>query len=105
MSRMTKFLKQQCLFEAAKRTSKGEVQLNTFGDVLYKSGKRVKCRREQMIKDVQTSNGAILQSSTRYFIDDTVQVRANDRIDGKTVLQVEEYVNQLGKVEGYECYV
>ena len=57
------------------------------------------------MKDVQTSTGAIQRSSTRYFIDETQPVEADDRIDGKTVLEVSEYINQLGKVEGYECYV
>lgn len=105
MSRMTKFLKQKCLFEQAKRDSKGEVLLDVYGSVLYKAVKRIKCRKEECIKDVQTSNGAILQSSTRYFIDNSVEVHADDKLDGKTVLQTESYVNHLGHIEGYECYV
>ena len=105
MSRMSKFLRQECSFEKAKRNSAGIVQLDKFGDVLYSSPRTIKCRRERIVKDVQTSTGAIQRSSTRYFIDETQLVEADDRIDGKTVIEVSEYINQLGKVEGYECYV
>ena len=105
MSRMTKFLKQSCSFEKAKKNSNGQVQLNKFGEVLYETPTIIKCRRERIVRDVQTSTGAILRSSTRYFTDDSQIIEADDRLDGRIVLEVEEYTNQLGKVEGYESYV
>lgn len=105
MSRMTKFLKQTCTFEKALRDENGTVQLDKFGEVVYGEPVELKCRRERIIKDVQTNTGAILRSSTRYFTDEVQAIDADDRIDGKTVLETEEYINQLGKVEGYESYV
>lgn len=105
MSRMSKFLKQECSFERAKRNADGSVQLDKFGDVMYESPVTLKCRRERIVKDVQTATGAILRSSTRYFTDEIQPIEADDRFDGKTILQVEEYVNQLGRIEGYESYV
>lgn len=105
MSRMTKFLKQQCVFEQAQRDSNGKVLLDRYGEILYEPPVTIKCRREKIIKDVQTNTGAILRSSTRYFTDETRVVDAGDRFDGKVVLEVEEYTNQLGLTEGYESYV
>ena len=54
---------------------------------------------------MQTSNGAVLRSSTRYYTDESRAIEADDRFDGKAVLEVEEYTNQLGNTEGYESYV
>ncbi|MGN1230069.1 MAG: hypothetical protein ACI4T5_10520 [Prevotella sp.] len=102
---MTKFLKQKCVFERAKRSEDGSVQLDQFGEVIYEPPVTLKCRRERVIKDVQTNTGAILRSSTRYFTDESQPIDADDRFDGKTILEVEEYTNQLGKTEGYESYV
>ena len=105
MSRMTKFLKQTCTFERANRNTDGSIKLNKFGEVEYFAPVQLKCRRERIIKDVQTTNGAILKSSTRYFTDETAAINADDKLDGRVVLEVEEYTNQLGKPEGYESYV
>lgn len=105
MSRMTKFLKQTCSFEKALRNSDGTTKLDKFGEVMYAAPKSIKCRRERIIKDVQTNTGAILSSSTRYFVDEVQVIEPDDRFDGKAVLEVEEYVNAQGATEGYECYV
>ena len=105
MSRMSKCLKQTCILEKARKNPDGSTKLDKFGEIMYDAPQTIKCRRERIVKDVQTSTGAIQRSSTRYFIDETQPVEADDRIDGKTVLEVSEYINQLGKVEGYECYV
>lgn len=105
MSRITKFLKQTCSYEAALRDDLGKVQLDAFGEVLYAPARVLRCRREKTVQDVQTNTGAVLRSSTRYFTDESVEINADDRLDGKTVLTVEEYTNQLGKTEGYESYV
>ena len=76
---MTKFLNQKCSYEQAKRNKFGEAQLDDYGEVQYNSRRSVKCRREQTVQDMQTGNGAILRSSTRYFIDSSVQLKADDR--------------------------
>ena len=49
MSRMTKFLKQTCTFERAKRDSRGNVQLDKFGEVIYESPRQLRCRRERVM--------------------------------------------------------
>lgn len=105
MSRMTKFLRQKCQFEQAQRNTDGTVKLNDYGDILYEAPQELKCRREKYVKDIQTNTGAILKASTRYFLDEHVEVQADDRIDGHVILSAEEYTNQLGRCEGYECYV
>lgn len=105
MSRMTKFLKQTCVFERMKRNDEGTAVLDKFGEPQYEAPKKLKCRREKLVKDIQTNTGAILRSTTRYFLDESQPIETEDRLDGKTILSVEEYINQLGATEGYECYV
>lgn len=105
MSIMTKFLKQRCTYEQCKRKADGSVKLNMYGEPEYEAPVQIKCRREETVQDVQTNTGAILQSSTRYFVDNKFDIHAEDKFDGKPVLKLVEYINPLGKVEGFECYV
>lgn len=102
---MTKFLKQTCVFEKALRNEDGTTKLDKFGEVMYASPRQLKCRREKVVKDVQTNTGAILSSSTRYFTDEAQPIDPDDRFDGKVVLEVSEYINSQGLPEGYESYV
>ena len=105
MSRMSKYLKQKCTYEKTKRNENDAILLDKFGEPQYETPIVIKCRRETVIQDVQTSTGAILKSSTRYFTDDTHPIKAGDRLEGKPVLKVQEYINQFGIVEGCESYV
>ena len=105
MSRMTKYLKQKCTYEKAKRDENGNILHDKFGDPQYEAPETIKCRREETIQEVQTSTGAILKSSTRYFTDDKHSIKAGDKLGGKPVLKVQEYINQFGVSEGFESYV
>lgn len=105
MSRMTKYLKQTCTYEKLQRDESGKVLLDKYGEPRYGAPVLIKCRREVTVKDVQTNTGAILKSSTRYFTDERHTIQSNDRLDGKPVLEVQEYVNQFGVSEGFESYV
>lgn len=105
MSRMTKYLKQKCTYEKAKCDKNGNILHDKFGDPQYEASEIIKCRREETIQDVQTSTGAILKSSTRYFTDDKHSIKAGDKLGGKPVLKTQEYTNQFGAVEGFESYV
>jgi hypothetical protein len=105
MSRMSKYLKQQCSYEKLKRNSEGKVLLDKYGEPQYESPVLIKCRREITVQDVQTNTGAILKSANRYFTDDKQSIQANDKLDGKVVIKVQEYINQFGVVEGFESYV
>lgn len=105
MSRMTKYLKQKCVYEKLKYDENGKVLLDKYGDPQFESPVNIKCRRETTIQEVQTSTGAVLKSSTRYFTDDKQSIKAGDKLDGKPVLKVQEYINQFGSAEGFESYV
>jgi hypothetical protein len=102
---MTKYLKQKCTYEKLKRNTDGKVLLDKFGEPQYESPVVIKCRRETTIQDVQTNTGAIMKSSTRYFTDEKHPIQVDDKLDGKTVLKIQEYINQLGFAEGFESYV
>ena len=104
MSRMTKFLRQKCQLERV-IFEEGLPKLNDFGEFQYGAPAVAKCRHESSHKDIQTTNGSIVRSTARYFLDESTPVAPDDRIDGKVVVSVIEYVNGLGLVEGYEVYV
>lgn len=105
MSRVTKYLRQKCSYEKLKRDNNGNAVLDKFGDPQYESPETIKCRRELTIEEIQTSTGATLKSSERFFTDGKHTIQANDKLNGKPVLKVQEYINQFGVAEGYESYV
>lgn len=76
-----------------------------FGEIQYAAPIVCKCRREDSFQDIQTSNGSIIRSRARYFLDASLQILPDYLIDGAVVISVQSYVNQFGKTEGYEVYV
>lgn len=106
MSRMTKFLKQKATITFVERDSLGEPRLDTYGDPIYKPGSvTVRCRRQRSTKDVLTTGGAATISTTIYFLDNSVSVDIGDKIDGKVIKTVEDFVNSVGVSEGWEVTV
>lgn len=104
MSRMTKFLRQQCLLEKYIEED-GHPQLNDFAEIQYAAPIEVKCRCEASHKDVQTTNGSIIRSTAVYYFDESHPIKADYRVDGRVVVSVIGYTNGLGLTEGYEVYV
>lgn len=84
------------------RDASGEIALNKYGEAQYGAPTTLKCRRERTTKDVLTANGSVVRSASIYYTDESTVVRPDDRIDGRVVLSVEEYTNELGKTEGFE---
>lgn len=104
MSRMTKFLKQKCLLEKYIEEN-GQPKLNVFGELEYQAPITLKCRHEMSHKDFQTTNGSIVRSTSVYYVDESIEIKADYRIDGHVVVSAISYVNGLGEIEGYEVYV
>ena len=104
MSRMTKFLKQTCVFEAAVRDSSGKPILDKFGEPSYAAPITIKCRREKSTKDVLTTTGSVKRSDTGFYTDESHEIQTDDKLDGRVVLVVAEYPNEAGRVEGYESH-
>ena len=104
MSRISKYLKQTCTYEKLVRDEQGNAILDKFGEPRYEAPITIKCRREINVQDVLSNTGAVLKSSTRYFTDEKQTIQANDRIDGNSILKVQQYINQFGKSEGFESY-
>lgn len=105
MSRMTKFLRQKCQVEAYALDESGNPEHNRFGELIYQPPKTCRCRCEKITKDIKTDNGSIVQSKARYFLDGSMEIMTDYRIDGHVLLSVEDYINEYGKCEGYEVYV
>lgn len=105
MSRMTKFLKQTCTIERMVLDENGEAVLNIYGEPTYQAPIKVKCRRERSFKDVLTVTGAMKRSAITYYIDEVEPVQLGDLVDGKPIVDFEEYTNEYGKTEGYMVVV
>lgn len=105
MSRVTKFLRQRCVVTPYQVQANGQPIINPFGEIQYDEPQVCKCRHEISYQDVQVANGSLVKSSSRYFLDDSVEIKADYLIDGLAVLSVSTFVNQKGVIEGYEVYV
>lgn len=105
MSRMTKYLRQTCLVEKYTLDENGEVTMDRFGNIVYQDPVKCRCRHEVAYQEVLTTNGSIVKSTSRYFLDESVEILADYRIDGKPVLTVSTLVNENGGTEGFEVYV
>ena len=103
MSRMTKLLKQSCVFTPAVRTN-GIISFDQYGEPTYGTAVTLRCRKEYNTKDVLTLTGSILRSETVFYTDESQVVRTDDLLDGNKVLGVKEFINALGLVEGYKSY-
>lgn len=105
MSRITKYLRQDCLVQPYKVNAQGNPETNDFGEIQYQDPVKCKCRNEISYKDVQTSNGQIVKSTSRYYLDEKQELKADYLIDGRAILAISTYVDQKGGIEGYEVYV
>lgn len=105
MSRMSKYLKQKCTYERLKLDEDGKTLLDKFGEPQYEAPKVINCRFEKTIQEVQTNTGAVLSSSIRFFTDNKQTIQAGDKLGGRPVIKVQEYINQFGIAEGFESYV
>ncbi len=102
MSRLTKYLKQFATYQRVQRDEfTGDPVLDQYGKPLYDESVDIKCRKQQVSDDVQTSNGSIVRSSSQYYLDLDTTVTIEDLLDGRVVLQVEDYVGATGRHEGY----
>ncbi len=106
MSVMRKYLHQRCMHERLCRD--GDTQeplMNEYGELEYKSPAELFCRKESVVKEVETPNGAVLRSNTRYYLPPSVSLMVGDLIDGKQILSLESYTGRLGLHEGWVVYV
>ena len=102
MGSMLRHLNQTATWCSAQVDGQGNPVLNLYGDPVYAEAQTIRCRRERVLKDVLTSTGAIVRSTTRYFIDSSVTVKLGDLLDGAQVLDFADYIDRRGVCQGYE---
>ena len=105
MSRMTKYLQQTCEVTPYLVNNNGKPVLNQFGETEYGNPVTCKCRHEIVVKDIQTLNGQLITSTSRYFLDESYPLFAGYLLDGEPIINIETYINEMGRIEGYEAYV
>ena len=105
MSNMTKYLHQRATIAIMRVDEKGKPVLNEYGDPSYLPEVEVKCRRERKLKDVLSQTGSMVRSETTYYFDESISIRVGDLVDGKPIIDFEEYVDGKGNIVGYEVVV
>lgn len=105
MSSMTKYLHQQAKVAVMRVDEHAKPILNSYGEPSYLPEVEVKCRRERRLKDVLSQTGSTVRSETTYYFDESISIRVGDLVDGKPIIDFEEYVNGRGKTVGYEVVV
>lgn len=105
MSRMTKYLAQTAQHERVKLDENGSVQLDAYGKPLYEDVVTIKCRKEPAKSNSFSSLGQFVDHTTTYYVDESVKISVQDKLDGQLVLQVYEYRDGAGALVGYEVYV
>lgn len=98
---LARFLNQTCTIE--KYDPETDV---TYGDARFLPPVTVPCRKESFFRMVQNEDQQIVKSSSRYFIGPDTPVEAwQDKVDGRLVLDVQDYVWLDGSKVGYEVVV
>ena len=105
MGSMLRHLNQTAVWKSAQVDGEGNPLLNLYGDPQYGEAQTIRCRREHVLKDVLTSTGAIVKSTTRYFIDSSTVVKVGDLLDGSQVIDFADYIDRRGVCQGYEVLV
>lgn len=105
MSRMTRYLKQTAEFQAVLRSETGKPHLNEYGEPSYQEPVTVKCRREKYHVKAATNTGAFVNCIHTYYLDDSVEPKVDDMLDGHLIQDVEAYVDGAGTLVGYEVSV
>lgn len=105
MSSMTKYLKQSAKLSTIKLQIDGNPELDVYGDPVYLPSIEVRCRRERKLRDVLSQTGSTIRSETTYYFDESVIINVGDLVDGKPIIDFEEYINGSGKLVGYEVVV
>ena len=98
---LTQFLNQTCVIEKFDTTYD-----DVHSDVRFLPPQTVKCRKESYTKELATAEGTIVRSQSRYFLDSDTPVEAwRDKIDGRVILEVQDYPWLDGTIVGYEVTV
>lgn len=105
MGRMTRYLKQTAQHEKIVKLPDGSTQLDAYGKPLYQQAVTVKCRKEPARMSNSSSLGQFVNYATAYYLDETVDICVQDKLDGEVVLQVYDYRDGTGKLVGYEVHV
>ena len=102
MSRMTKYLHQLAVLEPIVLGLDGKPTLDLYGNPSYAAAQPIKCRRERILKDIFTTTGSIVKSTTTYTVDSSVTIHVGDLLDAVEVLEFQDYIGAAGRCEGYK---
>jgi hypothetical protein len=96
---MTQYLNQYAIYE---QHIPGTVDM--YGKAAYRPSKTIKCRRELADKEITDRTGKTALSTVTYYLDTSIGPAIGDKLDGRLVLAVEEYVIGVGVLIGWECH-
>lgn len=98
MSRLSKYLNQKAEYHKANG-------LDLYGEPQFHQAVEVSCRRERIVKDIKTTDGSLIKSFCTYYTDENAFLNVGDKLDGQSIIAVEDYIGSLGELEGSVSYV
>lgn len=105
-SPIEKYLHQKASIRYALRDTEGNPILDDYGEPQYQQREKTfPCRREKSVEDVITTNGAVKKNTSIYFFGPKAQIDLGDKVDGKVVLTVTDFIDLFGECWGYEVRV
>lgn len=105
MSRMSVYLRQTATYEAVKYDEQGKPVLDAYGNPTYEAAVTVKCRKEKYHAKAATGYGQFVNYSSTYYLDEKIKPKVDDKLDGHLIQDVNEYVDGIGVLVGYEVTV
>lgn len=105
MGRMSRYLCQTAQYESVVLLEDGSTKLDDYGKPFYEQPVTIKCRHEPSKVNYASSLGQFVNYTSTYYVDETVKVKVQDKLDGQIVLQVYEYRDGAGSLVGYEVHV
>jgi len=74
-----------------------------YGAIGYLLPEKIKCRCEVSTKEIVTPSGRMVRVERTYYL--ARKVRTGDKLDGKEVQYVEDWVSLSGKPAGWKAMV
>lgn len=96
---MTPYLNQTALYQTLAST-----EVDQYGNAKYNPAVVVRCRRELTETEIKDKAGKVQLSTYTYFFDTSITPAIGEKVDGRLILAVEEYVVGIGTSLGWEVY-
>lgn len=100
---LSMYLNEKTIYTPALRDKEGNQITDHHGQTLYGNPQQINCRTEPKAREIITADRQSIVTSTMYYL--VVPVSVGDMLDGKRVLDVNDWTGLGGSSIGYEAVV